>query len=412
MPGTGTLPVAVIGAGPVGLAAAAHLLERGLRPLIFEAGPTAGAAISAWAHIRLFSPWRFNIDAASRRLLEAAGWEEPRLTSLAYGHELIERYVAPLAAVPQLAAALRTSSRVVAVSRAGLDKTQSKGREEMPFLVRVESADGSVTDHRVGAVVDASGTWERPNPLGQAGLPAPSEDEAQRLGLITAPLPDVTGADRERFAGRHVLVVGAGHSAANILLSLGQLAKNETGTRISWAVRGVSADRLYGGGNLDGLPARGQLGIRLRKLVEDGLVELHTSFTITGFKPGDNLLVHGSTPAGDTELNVDLLIPATGFRPDLDLLREIRLELDPAVEAPRALGPLIDPEFHTCGTVPPHGAKLLAHPDRDFYIAGMKSYGRAPTFLLATGYEQVRSIAAAIAGDRDTAPAAQEHLGA
>jgi hypothetical protein len=398
VPGTGTLPVAVIGAGPVGLAAAAHLLERGLDPLIFEAGETAGAAVSAWGHIRLFSPWRFNIDAASRRLLEAAGWEEPRLTSLAYGHELIERYVAPLAAVPQLAAALRTSSRVVAVSRAGMDKTQSKGREEKPFLVRVESADGSVTDHRVRAVVDASGTWARPNPLGQAGLPAAGEDEARRLGLITAPLPDITGADRERFAGRHVLVVGAGHSAANILLSLGQLAKNETGTRISWAVRGASADRLYGGGNLDGLPARGQLGIRLRKLVEDGIVELHTSFTITGFKAGDNLLVHGSTPAGDTELNVDLLIPATGFRPDLDLLREIRLELDPAVEAPRALGPLIDPEFHTCGTVPPHGAKLLAHPDRDFYIAGMKSYGRAPTFLLATGYEQVRSIAAAIAG--------------
>ncbi|WP_262106009.1 FAD-dependent oxidoreductase [Arthrobacter sp. Marseille-P9274] len=407
MPEDNSLPVAVIGAGPVGLAAAAHLLERGLVPLIFEAGPAAGAAISAWGHIRLFSPWRFNIDAASRRLLEASGWEEPRLTSLPYGSDLMERYVAPLAALPQVAAALHTSSRVVAVSRVGMDKTHSTGREERPFLVRVEAADGTLIDHSVRAVIDASGTWEQPNPLGQAGLPAPGEVDARARRLITAPLPDVTGADRARFAGRHVLVVGAGHSAANTLLALGQLAKNEPGTRISWAVRGASVTRLYGGGDLDGLPARGQLGTRLRRLVEDGIVDLHTSFTITGFKTGDNLLVHGSTPEGDAELNVDLLIPATGFRPDLDPLREIRLELDPGVEAPRALGPLIDPEFHSCGTVPPHGAKLLAHPDKDFYIAGMKSYGRAPTFLLATGYEQVRSIAAAIAGDHDSADRVQ-----
>jgi hypothetical protein len=93
-------------------------------------------------------------------------------------------------------------------------------------------------------------------------------------------------------------------------------------------------------------------------------------------------------------LEADIIVPCTGFRPELDILRELRLGLDPAVEAPVELGPLIDPEFHSCGTVPPHGAKLLAHPEKDFYIVGMKSYGRAPTFLLATGSEQVRSVAA------------------
>ncbi|MGA7206090.1 MAG: flavoprotein, partial [Specibacter sp.] len=192
--------------------------------------------------------------------------------------------------------------------------------------------------------------------------------------------------------------------AANTLISLGQLAKNEPGTRVSWAVRGSDASRLYGGGDLDGLPPRGQLGTRLRGLVEDGNIELHTSFTTTD----QGLTVTGTTPNGDVTLEVDLLIPATGFRPDLDILREIRLELDPIVEAPRELGPLIDPEFHSCGTVPAHGAKVLAHPDKDFYIAGMKSYGRAPTFLLATGYEQVRSIVAALAGDQGAAD--QVHL--
>ena len=104
-------------------------------------------------------------------------------------------------------------------------------------------------------------------------------------------------------------------------------------------------------------------------------------------------------------LDADIVVPCTGFRPDLDILRELRLNLDPAVEAPVELGPLIDPEFHSCGTVPPHGARLLAHPEKDFYIVGMKSYGRAPTFLLATGYEQVRSVAAALAGDREAANA-------
>lgn len=407
------LPVAVIGAGPVGLAAAANLIERGLTPIIFEGGDQAGAFIRNWGHVRLFSPWRHNIDPASRRLLEPTGWAEPRLSSLPYGAELVEQYLEPLAALPAIRSALHTSTTVTAVSRAGMDKTHSRGRDERPFLVRTESADGTVTDHQVRAVIDASGTWAQPNPLGQAGLPAPGEAEAITQGLITEPLPDVTGADRARFAGKQVLVIGAGHSAANTLLSLGQLVKNEPGTRISWAVRGADATRLYGGGDLDGLPARGQLGTRLRQLVEDGHVELRTSFTATSFSPtsspaGARLAVTGVTPNGESTLEVDVLIPATGFRPDLGILREIRLELDPAVEAPRSLGPLIDPEFHSCGTVPAHGAKELAHPEKDFYIVGMKSYGRAPTFLLATGYEQVRSIIAAVAGD--LAAAGRVHL--
>lgn len=100
---------------------------------------------------------------------------------------------------------------------------------------------------------------------------------------------------------------------------------------------------------------------------------------------------------------VDVLVGATGFRPDLDMLLEVRLDLDPGLEAPSRLATLIDPNFHSCGTVPPHGAALLAHPDENFYLAGSKSYGRAPTFLLATGYEQVRSIAAALSGDHAAA---------
>ena len=393
------LPVAVIGAGPVGLAAAAHLLERGLEPLIFEAGTSPGAAIEQWRHIRLFSPWRFNTDAAAVRLLETTGWETPRPTALPYGGELIDNYLAPLASLPEISSRLQTGARVTAVTRQGLDKTHIKGRDTTPFVVRVEHSDGETREHTVSAVIDASGTWSTRNPLGTSGLPAIGEDAA--TDRISAPLPDVTGRDRAAFAGRRVLVVGAGHSAANTLINLADLAKEEPDTQILWAVRGDSAAKVYGGGDLDGLPARGQLGGRVRRLVEAGKIELHTGFGISSLKTLESGVVVESVD-GRT-LETDVLVPCTGFRPDLDILRELRLNLDPAVEAPTELGPLIDPEFHSCGTVPPHGAKLLAHPDKDFYIVGMKSYGRAPTFLLATGYEQVRSVAAAIAGDQESA---------
>ena len=400
------LPVAVIGAGPVGLAAAAHLLERGLEPLILEAGPTAGSAIEQWRHIRLFSPWRFNLDAAAVRLLEATGWESPRPTALPYGGELIDGYLAPLALIPAIASRLQTGARVLAVTRQGMDKTHVRDRDTTPFTVRVEHDGGEIRDHTVAGVIDASGTWSTRNPLGTSGLSAIGEETAAER--ISSPLPDVAGRDRASFAGRRVLVVGAGHSAANTLINLADLAKEEPGTTILWAVRGASAEKVYGGGDADGLPARGQLGSRLRRLVEAGTIELHAGFGISALKTLDT---HVSVEATDGRtLDADVVIPCTGFRPELDILRELRLNLDPAVEAPTELGPLIDPEFHSCGTVQPHGAKLLAHPEKDFYIVGMKSYGRAPTFLLATGYEQVRSVAAALAGDQTAADSVELEL--
>lgn len=396
------VPIVIIGAGPVGLAAAAHVRERGLTPLVLEAGDTVAATMRTWGHTRLFSPWRYNIDAAARRLLEATGWQEPDLDVLPTGHELIDDYLTPLAAA--LGDVVRTGSRVVAVSREGIDKTRSQNRDNTPFLVRIAHSDWSHEDVQARNVIDASGTWENPNPLGRSGLPAPGETEAAAQGLVTQPLPAITGADRDRFAGRHILVIGAGHSAANTLLDLAELAQDAPETRISWAVRAADVTGVYGGEERDELAARGALGSRLRALVESGVIDVHTSFTISSFETADDQLrVLAAGPAGPEELTVDLLVPATGFRPDLSMLAELRLELDPAVEAPRRLGPLIDPEFHSCGSVEPHGERVLAHPEPGFYIVGMKSYGRAPTFLMATGYEQVRSIAAALAGDRDAA---------
>jgi hypothetical protein len=351
--------------------------------------------------VRLFSPWAYDVDAAARRLLEAGGWESPDPKALPTGAELAERYLAPLAATAQLAPRIRTGTRVVAVTRRGVDKTRTVGRAGRPYVVRTVR-DGEVADVEARAVLDASGTWGRSNPLGAAGLPAIGEDRAG--GWLAGPLPDVLGADRRRFAGRHTLVVGMGHSAATTLLALVQLREEEPGTEITWAIRGRSPARLYGGGAADGLPARGLLGSTLESAVASGVVPLVREFTIRALSApagGDGQVTVTGTGADGVEvcLQVDVVAAATGFRPDLEMLREVRLDLDPAVEAPARLAPLIDPNTHSCGTVPPHGAALLAHPDEGFYIVGMKSYGRAPTFLLATGYEQVRSIAAALAGD-------------
>lgn len=405
---TTSSPVIVIGAGPVGLAAAAHLVERGVEPLVLEAGDTVAAAVRQWGHVRLFSPWQFNVDGAARRLLEAEGWQAPGPKRLPTGDELVDDYLEPLARTAALERRIVTGARVVAVSREGMDKTHSRGRADRPFIVRA-TVEGKTMDYRARAVIDTSGTWSQHNPLGTAGLPAPGEADA--APFLLGPLPDALGCDRARAAGKHVVVVGAGHSAANTLLALAQLRRAEPGTQVTWLVRGASVERAYGGGDADGLPARGMLGSQLRRAVAAGEIDLALSTTITAMRPaGNRLELKVTTPEGERLLLVDGVAGATGFRPDLAMLRELRLDLDPAVEAPSRLAPLIDPELHSCGTVPAHGADVLAHPEPDFYIAGMKSYGRAPTFLLATGYEQVRSIVAQLAGDTEAATTLELHL--
>lgn len=392
--------VAVIGAGPVGLAAAAHLLERGLTPIVLEAGDRVGANVAQWRHVRLFSPWCMNLDAAAARLLTTAGWTPPPADDLPTGGELLDRYLRPLAAHPALHPHLHLRQRVCAITRRGMDKVRTAGRTAQPFVVRVGSEDGSEHEVQAQAVIDASGTWTNPNPVGASGIPALGEHQAAHR--IVGGLPDVLGADRPRFAKRRTAVLGAGHSAATTLLALTALQRQEPATQVVWAVRAAQPRPLVGKGEADELSARGQLGLDLSHHLAAGRIELVTGFRTHAIDHADGQVTLIDLDRTRTVV-ADVVVNATGFRPDHSIARELRLDLEPALESAAALGPLIDPNVHTCGSVPPHGARELAHHDPGYWIAGTKSYGRAPTFLLATGYEQIRSVVAAIAGDHRAA---------
>jgi len=389
------LPVVVIGAGPEGLAAAAHLLERGLEPLVLEAGDGPASAVSEWGHVRLFSPWPELVDKAAARLLEPSGWAAP-VAGYPTGAEWVERYLAPLAGA--LGIRVRYGARVTGVSRKGRDRLVDGGRDAQPFTVHVTGPDGDEERLEARAVIDASGTWRMPNPAGADGLPALGERAA--AGLIRYQIPDFAAPGP--FAGRHTVVLGSGHSAATAIIELARIAESSPDTTVTWVLRRGVTDATFGGGTADALPERGALGQRAKQAVTDGLVGLVTGFRTERIRleAGRAVLV---AEDGRELASADSVVVLTGFRPDLSFLSEMRLDLDPVLQAPRAIAPDIDPNVHSCGTATPTLARDLAHPEPGLYLVGMKSYGRAPTFLAMTGYEQVRSVVAELAGDHEAA---------
>ncbi|MFE1011675.1 NAD(P)-binding domain-containing protein [Streptomyces sp. NPDC058794] len=401
-PATTDLPVVVIGAGPVGLAAAVHLVDQGGEPLVLEAGRAAGAAVREWSHVRLFSTWAEVVDPAAEKLLAPTGWTRPDPATYPSGGDWADRYLQPLADV--LGDRVRLGATVTGVSRSGRDRIVDADRERQPFVVHVVHADGREERILARAVIDASGTWSAPSPAGGSGLPALGEKAA--ADRISYRVPDLEDpAVRARYAGRRTAVIGAGASAFTALAHLADLAGSGdgAGTKGMWILRRGISGSTFGGGEADQLPARGALGLAAKAAVDEGHVDAVTGFRTEAIeRDADGRLVLVGEDGRRLDA-VDEVIVLTGFRPDLSFVDELRLGLDERLQAPVALAPLIDPNQHSCGTVYPHGHRELSHPEQGVYLVGMKSYGRAPTFLAMTGYEQVRSVAAAIAGDLDSA---------
>jgi thioredoxin reductase len=397
------LPVVVIGAGPVGLAAAAELVFRGQEVLVLEQGHHPAAAVRSWGHVRLFSPWAEVVSPAAVDLLTPTGWEQPDPTAYPTGADWVERYLEPLAGA--LGDRVRTGRRVAGVARRNRDLLVESGREQQPFVVHTVGP-GGVERILARAVVDASGTLSRPNPLGAEGYAVPGEHELAAQILHGMPDP---ARDEQRYAGRSTAVVGSGASALTALLALTRSPLHALGSRVVWVLRRPGVGHALGGGAADELAARGALGLRVGEAVATGLVEVVTGFRVAGLE-ADGGRVRLVSTDGRAVGGLDEVVAVTGFRPDLSVLSEVRLDLDERLQAPRALAPSIDPNLHSCGSVAPHGHDVLEQPDRGLYLAGLKSYGRAPTFLARTGYEQVRSIAAALAGDLAAAAAVELDL--
>jgi thioredoxin reductase len=395
-------PLVIVGAGPAGLAAAAQAHARGIPTIVLEAGPSAGSAVFEWGHVRLFSPWSELIDPVAEKMLTHSGWTGPDPASYPTGREWVERYLQPLAThlAEQVDVEVRYDHRVVGVARTGRDRLVAIGRDDVPFTVHVSTPVGR-TSFTACAVIDASGTWGTPNPLGADGYQAAGEDE--HGDRILYGIPDIEDpAVAQRYAGKHVVVAGRGASAQNALVALTGLAGTHPGTRVSWLVRRGDTRNAFGGGDNDQLVARGALGSAARKAVEDGPVTTFTGFRTMSVTSHDGRLTLTSLD-GQMVTDVDEIVVVTGFRPDHSWLSEVHLDLDGELAAPVALAPEIHPAYHSCGSVSPHGANLLRQPEGDLYLVGMKSYGRAPSFLTLTGYEQTRSVVAEIAGDFEAA---------
>lgn len=405
-------PVVVIGAGPVGLAAAAHAHERGLPVVVLEAGDRIAASVRGWGHVRLFSPWRELVDPAAARLLASSGWGRPEPETCPTGGEWTSAYLEPLAAAlgARPAVDVLTGHRVVGVARLGRDRVAGAGAEigDVPLVVHAATTAGR-RSFLARAVVDASGTWTGPNPLGGDGYPAAGEAEA--ADRTTYGIPDLADpAVAARYAGRHVAVAGSGASAHHVLVGLDRLAAEHPGTRVTWLVRRPGTDGSFGGGAADELAGRGALGDAARRAAGSAAVTTVTSFRTSEVRrdptTGTLELRSSDRPDGTpgaTVTGVDEVVVVTGSSPDRSWLRQVRLDLDGELDAPRRLAPEIHPAHHSCGSVSPHGADLLAQPEPGLYLAGATSYGRAPSFLAMTGFEQVRSILAEVAGDHEAA---------
>jgi hypothetical protein len=405
LPARNTL--AIIGAGPIGLEAAAAALDHGLDVHVFERGEVGGHPL-AWGHVRMFTPWRMNLGPRATAHLKASGWEAPDPEAFPTGREFVERYLQPLARLPEFKDRIHTHAQVVHAGRKGAlkgDLIGSPRRREHPFRLLVRDAGGRESLLHAFALIDASGVYGQPNWAGDGGIPARGE-------LYLAPQlayrpEDVLGLARERYAGKRTLVIGAGASAATTVTNLAKLATEALATSAVWAMRQDTAT-LYAGLADDPLPGRRALYTAARALAHgaDPSVTAVGGAVVEGFEFNSAThryrvaLLVGEQPRVE---EVDEVIVNTGFGPDNSIYRELQVHECYATRAPMKLAAaLLGAAATDCLTTPAFGADVLAHPEPDFFILGHKSYGTSPNFLLETGSRQVSEVIATL----DPAPRA------
>ena len=393
--------IAILGAGPIGLEAALAAAECGLAFTLYEADPEVGGHVRRWGHVRTFTPWEMNVSDRAGRALAESELEAPRGPALPIGHELVERLLEPLASLPALAERLRLGARVVAVGRQGLLKHEeigSDGRARRPFRLLVADRDGEERVELADVVVDCTGTYGNPNRLGDGGIPAAGE--AAFEDRIVRSLPDVA-REAPEWAGRTILLTGAGHCAQTAARELAAFARGAPGTRVVWAVRspapswGVVAD--------DPLPERAALNTAARELAggASGAVELRPG-AVTEALAGRGGRIVATLRNGEVEeVEVDRVLALNGGVGDASLYRQLQVHECYATCGPIKLAAALlgDSGGGDCLAQAGHGPETLVNPEPGFFILGSKSYGRNSQFLLRVGWEQVDQVFSLIAGD-------------
>ncbi len=381
--------IAILGAGPTGLEAALAAAEAGQPFTLYEAAPTVAGNVRAWGHVRLFTPWEMNVSPRMRRHLEA-----PNGPECPTGNDLAERLFEPLAALPEIAPNVRLGTRVLGIGREGLLKHEeiaSAERGRRPFRILLADESGREWTETADVVIDATGTWGHPNTLGDGGIPAPGERAL--AGEIRRDIPDLA-AEREDWAGRTVLLAGAGHSAQTAVRALAELAREAPGTRVIWALR--NPEPSWGTHEGDPLPERAGLAATASELAGGAspAVEARRGAVVEEIaKPNGRFEVVLRNGAGSERIAVDRVLSLTGAVGDPSLYRQLQVHECYATCGPMKLSAaLLGAGGGDCLTQTTHGADTLTNPEPGFFILGAKSYGRNNTFLMRIGWEQVGEV--------------------
>jgi hypothetical protein len=403
------MKIAVIGGGPIGLEAALEARRRGWDVALYEAD-RIGAHLRRFGHVQLFTPFRMNATEAGRTRLEAAGVALPAADALLSAAELVERYLVPLARLPELKGSIHERERVTGIGREGITKPRGvpavgdTSREGRAFVIRVETAAGAARLDRADVVLDASGVYATPNATGPGGLPAVNEerlgDRAERW------LPDLLGGARTRYRGRKILLVGDGHSAATALVQMDDLSRAGAagdGFAVEWVHRDRGGDAPYGVIEEDPLPARRELALRANAIARSApWLRRHPGAAVLSYDPAPEGRIRATLqlPSGEARAaDVDRVLALVGYRPDIGLCRELQVHLCYASEAPMGLAAALlaarskDPgAADDCLSQVSHGAGSLRNPEPGFFVVGAKSYGRNASFLLTIGHRQIADV--------------------
>jgi thioredoxin reductase len=397
--------IAVLGAGPVGLEAALYALALGLPVTVYERG-RVGEYVQRWGHVRLFSPFGMNTTPLGRAALRAENpkHELPGDADCITGQDHAAAYLEPLAMTGKLIECLRLETQVVQVGRSGLLKGDMAKRGERPFRLLLREAKGAERVEEADIVLDCTGTYGLPRWLGGGGIPAVGEVSARPH--IAGGVEDILGKDKAKYAGKAVMVVGAGYTAATHVCRLAELAEKHQEMWIVWLARGPRSQPLPRHPN-DPLRERDRLAAKANMLATrgEGHVEFHAGSVVESViqnGPDKGFAVTARVAGKPKTWEVERIIASVGYSPDIGLYRELQVHECYASLGPMALAAaLLKQAGGDCLTAGAQGPAALKTTEPNFYVLGAKSYGRNSHFLLRTGFEQVREVFTLITGKPD-----------